>query len=242
MSLEDEFCPHCGKPNEFAAKHVSDMAHYKEEFDKTEKEVVGNARKISDLAVRIVIIAILSAVIIVSLIAAHSAYYIANVTKGRISNANSKKNISQMNEYLDNGQYLEFEEFVDANQIRMYDDKYSEYYRISRLTKSYEQIFLYVSDIKTDTKLSISSTSKADNAENLARVVAEYYKYRNEAVDKDDMYYSDIYEKHAENMDKDISGMLITYIGLTQDEVKGLSSASTGSIMTEIESHLEMTE
>lgn len=43
-------------------------------------------------------------------------------------------------------------------------------------------------------------------------------------------------------MDKDINGMLITYIGMTQDEVEKLGSASTGTIMTEIEGHLEITE
>ncbi len=242
VSLEEKFCPHCGKPNEFATEHIKDMEHYKDEFDKTKKEVVANARKTSDLAVRIVIIAVLSAVIIVSLIASHSSYYIANVIKGKMAEANSKQNISQMEEYLDNGQYLEFEEFVDTHQIRMYDNDYSKYYRISVLTRSYEQIFLYVSNIKTDTKLSISSTDQADNAENLASAVADYYKYRNEASDKDDVFYSDIFEEHAENMDKDINGMLITYIGMTQDEVENLGNASTGTIMTEIEGHLEITE
>ena len=29
LTLEQAYCPHCGRPNEEAAQHVKDMEHYK---------------------------------------------------------------------------------------------------------------------------------------------------------------------------------------------------------------------
>lgn len=35
LSLENEYCPHCGRPNEHARKHIEDMRHYDSVYEET---------------------------------------------------------------------------------------------------------------------------------------------------------------------------------------------------------------
>ena len=39
LGIEDEFCPHCGKPNDQFEGNRAEMKEYKEEFEKTKEEV-----------------------------------------------------------------------------------------------------------------------------------------------------------------------------------------------------------
>jgi predicted amidophosphoribosyltransferase len=39
LTLEQAYCPHCGRPNEEAAQHVKDMEHYKSNFEDTKSDV-----------------------------------------------------------------------------------------------------------------------------------------------------------------------------------------------------------
>lgn len=45
LTLEQAYCPHCGRPNEEAAQHVKDMEHYKSNFEDTKSDVYEVAEK-----------------------------------------------------------------------------------------------------------------------------------------------------------------------------------------------------
>lgn len=46
LTLEQAYCPHCGRPNEEAAQHVKDMEHYKSNFEDTKAMSMKWRRKI----------------------------------------------------------------------------------------------------------------------------------------------------------------------------------------------------
>ena len=76
LSLEDHFCPHCGKPNEHAKQHAKDMEAYKSRFDTTQGEVYKVTRNYSEITAHAVIITVLVVLILVVLFVTRSAYAI----------------------------------------------------------------------------------------------------------------------------------------------------------------------
>ena len=57
LSLEEEYCPHCGQANKHAKQHIKDMRHYQGKFENTEKYVRNKATTYSEVSVRAIIIA-----------------------------------------------------------------------------------------------------------------------------------------------------------------------------------------
>ena len=51
LTLEQAYCPHCGRPNEEAAQHVKDMEHYKSNFEDTKSDVYKVAEKNTEINV-----------------------------------------------------------------------------------------------------------------------------------------------------------------------------------------------
>ena len=49
LTLEQAYCPHCGRPNEEAAQHVKDMEHYKSNFEDTKSDVYEVAEKNTEI-------------------------------------------------------------------------------------------------------------------------------------------------------------------------------------------------
>ena len=49
LTLEQAYCPHCGRPNEEAAQHVKDMEHYKSNFEDTKSAVYEVAEKNTEI-------------------------------------------------------------------------------------------------------------------------------------------------------------------------------------------------
>ena len=48
LTLEQAYCPHCGRPNEEAAQHVKDMEHYKSNFEDTKSVTYDNHHSAGD--------------------------------------------------------------------------------------------------------------------------------------------------------------------------------------------------
>ena len=65
LSLEDEYCPHCGKPNKHARKHIDDMRRFQGEFEDTRKYVRDKTIGYTEITVRVVILSILIVLILV---------------------------------------------------------------------------------------------------------------------------------------------------------------------------------
>ena len=59
LTLEQAYCPHCGRPNEEAAQHVKDMEHYKSNFEDTKSDVYEVAEKNTEIMSHMIIITVL---------------------------------------------------------------------------------------------------------------------------------------------------------------------------------------
>ena len=59
LGIEDEFCPHCGKPNDQFEGNRAEMKEYKEEFEKTKEEVKESSKTNSRIG-RLIVIGVLS--------------------------------------------------------------------------------------------------------------------------------------------------------------------------------------
>ena len=59
LTLEQAYCPHCGRPNEEAAQHVKDMEHYKSNFEDTKSDVYEVTEKNTEIMSHMIIITVL---------------------------------------------------------------------------------------------------------------------------------------------------------------------------------------
>ena len=76
INIEDKFCPHCGRPNDFALEHNESMEKFEEEFRSTKEEVVTNSKRFNSYTGKITIIALLALLICLSFIGQYFSYEI----------------------------------------------------------------------------------------------------------------------------------------------------------------------
>ena len=59
MGLEDEVCPFCNTPNTMAVQHQADMDHYREEYQRTQADVVAKTTLLQRHGSWLIILAVL---------------------------------------------------------------------------------------------------------------------------------------------------------------------------------------
>lgn len=146
ISLEEEYCPHCGNKNEQAAKHIADMEQYKEDYEETKESVISKSTKINSRTARIAILALMVFIVAVMLIA------IGNYRDFDKRYDNSRKQaakkaekyrgdisatLKEMEEHRD---YSAMNYFVLNHQLRSNDD-YNDYSRVFTAAISYNAIY-----------------------------------------------------------------------------------------------------
>lgn len=217
VTLEQRFCPYCGKPNEQARRHAEDMERFQASYKATEDELRQKTTRFTGTMVRIVVLAVLIVMIIVSFLFS-SNYYSFQYDRQR---ADAEKHFDEysklMDSYLEDRNYMEFAEFTDAKQIRSYDSAYEEYGGLIWGASTYTEVYRYLMDIVAGDRLA------GDHVKYLNEAISSFYRYG------EDNYWEDApKERHEQflTMQAELEDMLGYYLGLTDDQVAGLEKLS----------------
>jgi hypothetical protein len=127
IGLEDIRCPYCGKPNEQAVQHVQDMSRFRRRFAETESRVLGKAKNYSRIVPRVLVILILVIACVVMSVITMNAYSIPGNARRHAAEKDSAGTIAVLESYLDQHDYLSFASYIEYNEIRMYNDDFSDY-------------------------------------------------------------------------------------------------------------------
>lgn len=141
LSLEDRFCPHCGKPNEHAQQYVKDMEEYKSRFDTTQGDVYKVTRNYSEITAHAVIITVLVVLCLVVLFVTRNTYSIRRNVHDLQAKKHHKEYTAKMDQYLEDEDYLGFHAFCEARDIRVYTEGYESYAVIMRAADHYAYIY-----------------------------------------------------------------------------------------------------
>ena len=234
LSLEDEYCPHCGVVNEQARKHIQDMRRYAGDYEHTKKEVYKTARKHTRTTVQVVTAVLLLAVSLLLVAAGSNAYSISrSVEEGR-ARRNAGEYTAYIEQCLREGDFMEVQAFCQEHHIWGYDEPYDRYLPAIRACQDYGWVYVSVLEAAYPGEY-------GQEAEEYAERVAEClgYFYEDLETERYEFYETIDWDVNAgalEEMEENIRFLLTTYLGVSRedaDSLKDLSSARRAVLIEE---------
>lgn len=237
LSLEDAFCPHCGKPNQHAAQHIKDMKHYKGEFEDTKQDVYQTTRAYTETTVRVVIAAVLIILIVASFVLAALSYDIKRDFARSKADKNFSKYSKLLDGYLEEENYQEFNAFVNEHQISTYDNKYEQYFAVRRAAQAYATVYEYMMQVATPPKYVEDLT---DSIERMTTQLEYFYDVVNsENYEEYEGSDAELYVTSIENMEKNVQALLVTYIHMTPEDAAQMKTMTNAKRAYLIEESLD---
>ena len=243
LSLEDEYCPHCGRPNAHAKKHIEDMRYYDSVYEETKGNVYAATKKYAGITVQVVIIAVMLILAVVFCVIGANAYSIRRNMAQTRAEQKAEEYQKQMDEYLENHQFREFYAFCIRNNIDEWSETYQEYRVICSAARTYDYFCQYL--ISYYSQCSEEQDSGEDYSyliEEIGNQIKQFYGCKEDSIGS---YYRDIIDVEKTNqvlndMEQDIWKLMRTYCSFTQEEVENLETMSTSKICVIIEERKEI--
>lgn len=238
IQIEDEKCPFCGTLNPLAVKHRQDMQRYQKEFQDAKKKVEQRSIRFTALSVKLTVIAVLFAAVIGMFYAVNDGVYKiwryqthTKITRHR------EEYTEKLAAYERDGDWNSFYAFMVENSLTN-DETFEEYYVLYHTTFNYGMVMEYL--------MHYMEEPEYYTVDNLAGRVAghleDFYHGVNRSGNfKGDYYsecYTDVHKEALERMNKDMEVLLMTYAGLTPEEIDTLPDYSEKRQITIIEEGL----
>lgn len=230
LTLEQAYCPHCGRPNEEAEQHVKDMEHYKSNFEDTKSDVYEVAQKNTEIMSHTVIITVLVILCVIVFVIATHSWSIHRICLQWDAEIRQSSYLKQMEQYLEDEDYIRFSAFCDRHYIRAYssDDSYEDYYLLVEASWDYRYIY------ETLMKAATTSSDSAGRLSSLYGDISNYYErlekilhpVDNEYMEKQ---YQELPEEKKEDilrMEANVKMLLQTYFGMTPEEAENFDTMS----------------
>lgn len=237
LSLENEYCPHCGRPNPHARQHIEDMRRYEGEFERTKKYVYDKTKTYTQVVVRMIILAALVILSIGLFVLADNAY---SLLRDRERNKSEKKysEYSQiLDGYLEEENFRAFVSFCEARNLESYQGAYAaKYQRVIWISRYYVYLMDYLSDY---------AFPKSYTTQQQAKWVADEMEYFYQYLDQDPAdYYMEVENdplvaQALDKMDKNIERFLMVYCGFTGEEAQSMREISSARRQLLLEEKLE---
>ena len=238
LSLEDEYCPHCGQPNKHARKHIDDMRKYQGEFEDTKRYVREKTTGYTEITVRVVILSILIVLTLVFYAVGSNSWEI----RREIRKSSAKRHYAEysqiMDEYLAEGDFLKFYSFCEYKGIRSYDSVYREKYgEIMSACSWYRNAYEYLIDFACfDADDSVNQVT-----EMTGDALDYFYKYYRNDVG---IYTGrdgepELYRKTLDDMERNIELILSVYCGFSKEEAAAFPEMSKAKRNILLEEKLE---
>ena len=237
VTLQDHFCPHCGRPVDQALRHQKEMREYETEFEETKREAIDKISVSSGggtaVGIRLAMIVVLTIVLIWMLINLNS-YDINQRKEKRLANANYDTYVEQIEQYIADRDFVALSRFEDRHNLD-WNDKYKEYRDIFYAASSYEYIYRGA----LETAFLLKDTRSLYYAENLSENVNRFY----EQILSDHSTYSDAdpeKTKAAYNeMEQDMLVLLQKYLHISKEDADSMRELSKSRRKVLIEQALD---
>lgn len=235
LTLKDEVCPYCGKPNEQVKRHVSDMKRYQGEFEDTKHKVYHTTKRYTRITVRVVTAAILLVIAVVLLVAAGNAYEIHSALQRQQMKRHYQEYTQILDNYLAEENYQAFHAFCTRHEIWGFDDGYEKYAPIENTSRLYSSMYEQIMQIAFPPSYMEGAT------ESYVSNLADNMNYFYESADISRYEYyegadNEVNRQALQTMKKQVEMLLVTYCKLTAEEaesLEGLSEAKRAVLLEE---------
>lgn len=228
LSLDKKFCPYCGSVNKAARRHIADMEKYENKFQNTRGQVIKNSKwfsKYMALIISVTILVIVNAILVIGT-QSSSIYGLRTAIEKQNRNRHGKEIQEKLNQYMEDGKYLEALYAYKYNDQVIDDDygKWSTFYTATYQQELILEEILYYCDVCTD-----NSYEKESAIAGLPRNLKEFYdavyqRNWNREIPEDVQPYVD-------ELERQVKYLLCTYFNLSEQEVEAISQAEITEIM-----------
>lgn len=237
VTLQDHFCPHCGRPVDQALRHQKEMREYETEFEETKREAIDKISVSSGggtaVGIRLAIIVALTIALIWMLINLNS-YDINQRKEKKLANANYDAYVEQIEQYIADRDFVALSRFEDKHNLD-WNDKYKEYRDIFYAASSYEYIYRGI----LETAFLLKDARNLYYAENLSENVNRFY----EQILSDRSAYSDADPEKTEaaynEMEQDMLALLQNYLHISKEDADSMRELSKSRRKVLIEQALD---
>ncbi len=221
LSIEDEYCPHCGMVNEEARKHVEDMKHYEKEFEETKENVYKATTQYTKRTTKVIVIAIMLVINIALFWASDNAYGLQSDFLRWKAVQSADKHREVLDTYLEEEKFIEFYEYTYTNRISTWELEFETYHQLDVLCNNYASIYENLLNL-----LCYEETWYQDKNYYIEALSNELeYFYGNLDMEKymyNEEYDREINKKAIEAIEKKVDNLLFVYAGLTKEEINEL--------------------
>lgn len=233
MGLEDAFCPYCNTPNAMAVKHQSDMAHYQQEYQRTQESVMEKTSFMQQHGSWLAIVAVLLAALVVGIILQVCAWDIGySIREGAVERS-AVEDRQVLDVYLEQGDYGKFVGYYEANDITL--DNENPYQGLHTAASAYTTIVQYVATIKNPNDYSFRPDYISDTCEYLAEYLNRIYTIEQQYSYNLDRYLPDDMRVYLEEIRERTAVIAKAYFGLTDEDIEEIPNMSVRKLARIIE-------
>ena len=235
MGIEDAVCSYCDTPNTLAVQHQSDMARYRQEYQRTQESVMQKTSFLQRHGSWLVILSVLLVALVVGIVLLVSAWEIGYSIRENDVERDAAEHYRVMDAFLEQGDYGKFSGYYSANGISiMYENPYQ---GLQMAANAYVDLMQYIAALSDSSSYQFRPERIGDTcgyiADDLNRIYTleeRYYYYDDDRYLPPDkrVYLDDIRERTAV--------IAKAYFGLTDKDIEDIPNLSTKKLAKMIES------
>ena len=225
LTFEDETCPHCGRPNDAAARHLKEKAYYHADYHETVTDAKANLRLNRHLIVASVVLALL-VLTAASLSVAYKNMY------DYVHEARAEQNVQQQDDlgtmlhrYLENGEYVAFRVLLNRQSIFTFRDSFTQYRQLGELTFDYYMVYREIMQLPlagwTD---AYPATCDERATFYIAQGLSDFFSHKNKDYAAEERLEEALTKKAVDEMELQLMSMMKTYFGAAEDDIEDLQT------------------
>ena len=236
VTLDDHFCPNCGRPVDQSMRHKQEMEQYETEFAETKQEALekisvssggGTAVGIRLAAIIVLVVAIITAFIQLD------PYYAAERRAARDVKKHYAEYKEDVDTFLKDRDYVALESFINVHDLDN-TEQFREYSEIFSAVGTYTRIYQGLQQLA----FSDRDTTYLYYLQTLRRHYNDFYETMN---GRHYTWTEDIEKTEAAvaGMEADLAVLVQKYLGLTKEETDSLRNLSDSKRVVLLESAID---
>ena len=233
MGLEDAVCPYCGTPNAMAAQHQADMAHFREEYERTQDEVLENTSALQRHGSWLVILVVLLVALVIGIALQACSWDIGHSMREHAVKQDEAVDKQALDTFLEEGDYGKFVGYYDSNDLYVGD--YDAYIGIHSAARAYADIVQFIETVNDYDNSRHSPTFIEDVCGYLADDLNDIYTLEKQYSYSLDRYLPNSMRGYLDDIRERTDAIARTYLGLTEEQIRDIPNISEQKLAQLIE-------
>lgn len=223
LTIDDEICPFCGKPNPFAVKHRSQMRFFRNEFNQTKEDVVEKSNRFNSWTVRITIIAVLLALDLLLIVLMSNSWEIHRLRCKSDINRNLLTYSKTMAEYEQNEDFIGLSTFYETKYLSS-SEHFDEYRQVNMVCTQYKYFYQYLMECTTMEEDAYFSME--NRIEYMVEQLSYIYKYSKQEEYSDQKCFTPQHVACMNAVVKQCNLLLKTYCNVSDEDLERFPNIS----------------